>query len=416
MLYHFADSYINYRQFKALNKKSPPAALKAQVDQDTFIKSQNYARDRLKLSFFKTVYQAAKQLLYVKYDLFPKIWNLSGIILKNIAPFLPKSFVGTILQAVIFENIQFGLNTVMSLPLDLYANFIIEAKHGFNKYTLKSFLIDQLKIIVFSSIIHSIVAAGISKVIDYFGLQFVFYSSAFLLLFLIFLYTVIPVVIIPWIYKMTSLENGELRNELEALTAKVKFPSSNLFVIDGSSKSSHSNAFFSGLPWSKQIVLYDTLIESASTDEIVAVLAHEIGHWKLNHILQLLIGDFVQSVVNFYLFLFFLNNKSFYNQFGFGNVRAAWVAFTIYNLLIQPVELLNNLALNQLTRRNEYLADEYAKELGYSDALARALIILDKENLTSTDPDWLYSCYKLSHPSLTERLSAIGYVSEKKIT
>ncbi|KAG9526639.1 CAAX prenyl protease 1, partial [Aureobasidium melanogenum] len=178
----------------------------------------------------------------------------------------------------------------------------------------------------------------------------------------------------------------------------------------------HSNAYFTGLPWKKKIVIYDTLIEKSDTKEIEAVLAHELGHWKMGHTTKLLLISQVHLFYMFALFSVFINNQSLYNAFGFTRERPIMIGFILFNEVLAPTDSVIKLLMNIMTRRMEFEADNFSLKLGYSAELASSLIKLQIQNLSSMDADWMYSSFHYSHPILTERLKAVGWTSEKKVS
>ncbi|KAI5965663.1 STE24 [Candida pseudojiufengensis] len=410
------ESYLDYRQYKVLTKKSPPASIKAEVNQETFDKSQKYSRSKAKFSFFNSTFDLLQNLAVIKYDLLPKVWGWSGYAMSKAAFLLPKFMGGVITQSLIFIITSQILGTIVGLPLSYYQNFVLEAKYGFNKQSIGLWITDTLKKIGLLIVLGSPVIAGILKIIDYYGNSFIFYLMGFILLINLIAMTIIPTLIMPLFNKFTPLEDGELKTAIENLASSQKFPLTKLQVVDGSKRSSHSNAYFTGLPWSKQIVLFDTLIEHNSTEETVAVLAHEIGHWRLNHIPKMLtMGQFHLFII-FSLFNAFVHNKSLYNSFGFYNQQPIAIGFTLFNDILRPLECILDFSQNLISRKHEYDADKYALNCGYSEELARSLIKLSNENLSSMNADWLFSAYHHSHPILPERLSALGYVSKEKIS
>lgn len=332
------------------------------------------------------------------------------------ASILPKFMGGVITQSIFFVFTSQILSTIIGLPLSYYKNFVLEEKYGFNKLTVKLWISDMLKGIGLSIVLGSPVLAGFLKIIDYYGDQFIFYLMGFVLVVNLVAMTIIPTLIMPLFNKFTPLEDGELKTAIEELASKHNFPLTKLFVIDGSKRSSHSNAYFTGLPWSKQIVLFDTLIEHNSTDETVAVLAHEIGHWKLNHLPKMLLMSQGHLFLIFSLFSAFIHNKSLFNAFGFIDQKPILIGFLLFNDIFQPLECVLTFGQHLISRKHEYEADKYAVDCGYSENLSRALIKLSKENLSGLNADWLYSSYHHSHPILPERLDAMGYVSREKVS
>lgn len=406
---------MEYRQYQVLKRKSPPASLKAEVTTETFEKSQAYARSKAKFGFFSGALGLLQNIAAIKYDLLPKFWSLSGYLLVKAAPILPRAFGGVITQSVIFFGVQQIFQSVLSSPLSYYSNFVLEEKYGFNKLTLGLWLSDKVKGDALSLVLGSPIMAILLKIFDSAGDSFVGYTTAFVLVVQLVFMTIFPSLIQPLFNKFTPLEDGELKVAIEKLATDQGFPLGKLYVIDGSKRSGHSNAYFTGLPWSKQIVLFDTLIDHSLVEETVAVLAHEIGHWKLSHLPKKILASQGHIFTLFSLFSAFIRNKSLYSSFGFATVQPTLIGFTLFTDIFSPVDSVLRFGNNLLSRDFEYQADAYAKKFGYSNDLAKALIKLLSENLSTMDADWLYSAYHHSHPILPERLEAIGYVSEEKI-
>lgn len=408
------ETYLGYRQYQVLQKTSLPSTIKQEVPKETFDKSQDYSRAKQRFAFISDGYSLVKNLLFIKYDVLPKFWSFGGSILKTVAPYLPKFMGGIITQSIFFVFVLSIFSNLTSLPVDYYQTFVLEEKYGFNKSTVGLWITDQLKSLALSFVLLPPVLAGILKIIDTFGQSFILYLSGFVLVTQLVLMTIYPSLIQPLFNKFTPLEDGELKDAIEDLARKQQFPLTKLYVIDGSKRSGHSNAYFTGLPWSKQIVLFDTLIEQSTVDETVAVLAHEIGHWKLNHLPQMLLFSQLNVSFMFSIFAAFVNNNSLYRSFGFAT-NPTMVGLILFSDIFKPVESGLQFIQNLFIRKNEYEADEYAKTCGYTEDLGKSLIKLNVENLSYFEADWLYSAYHRSHPLLTERLEAIGYVSKEKV-
>lgn len=409
------ESYLELRQYKVLKQKSPPESIKKEVSQETFDKAQEYSRAKARFSLFSSTFSLFQNSAIIKYDLLPKVWLWSGSIMKGCGAILPKAMGGVITQSLFFVFTTQILTTIIGLPLSYYKHFVLEEKFGFNKQTIGLWVSDMLKSIALSIVLGSPVIAGFLKIIEYFDDKFIFYLMCFILVINLIAMTIVPTLIMPLFNKFTPLEDGELKTAIENLASQQKFPLAKLFVIDGSKRSSHSNAYFTGLPWSKQIVLFDTLIEHNTTEETVAVLAHEIGHWKLNHLPKMIVMMQGHLFMLFSLYSAFIHNNSLYTSFGFVNQQPILIGFMLFNDILQPVECLMTFVQNLVSRKHEYEADEYANECGYSEELCRSLLKLSKENLSSMNADWLYSSFHYSHPILPERLSALGYVSKEKV-
>jgi STE24 endopeptidase len=385
------------------------------VDKETFDKSQDYSRAKSRFGFFSSTFGLVKNIAFIKYDLLPKLWSISGCFMSRIAPVLPSFMGGILTQSMIFFAGTQLLSTILSLPFDYYHHFILEEKYGFNKQTVKLWVIDNIKSFALFMVIGNPLAAAFFKIIDVSGDSFIFYIMTFILVVQLIAITIYPTLIQPLFNTLSPLEDGELKTAIEKLAKDHKFPLTELYVIDGSKRSSHSNAYFTGLPWKKSIVLFDTLIEHSTVEETVAVLAHEIGHWKLNHIPKSLLFAQVHLFLVFSMFSGFINNNSLYSSFGFRTIKPTIIGFVLFSDIFTPVEGVMQFAHNLMSRTFEYQADNYAVDNGYSNVLARSLLKMFTENLGSIDADWLYSAYHHSHPILPERLKGLGYVSEEKV-
>lgn len=407
---YILEGLLSLRQYKILQRTKPPKVLEGEVSQEVFDKSQAYARAKAKFGFITGLYGQIQNIAFVYGNVLPKIWGFSGLFL---ARYLPSRFQGEISQTLVFFFIFNIISTVLSLPISYYGTFILEQKFGFNKQTPKLWISDMLKGQALGVVLGGPIISAMLKIIQKTGNEFFYYLWLFSVFVQIFAITIYPSVILPLFNKLSPLQPGELKTGVENLAKKLNFPLSELYVIDGSKRSSHSNAYFYGLPWKKHIVIYDTLIEQSEPEEVVAVLSHELGHWSLGHTTKLLgITQFHMFYI-FALFSVFVNNKSLYESFGFHNQQPIMIGFLLFSDALVPMDAVLKLFMNILSRKFEFQADAFALKLGYSDKLAQSLLKLQIENLSTMDADWMYASYHYSHPILTERLSAIGWKGNK---
>ncbi|CCH46105.1 CAAX prenyl protease 1 [Wickerhamomyces ciferrii] len=403
------ETYLTYRQYKVLQKDSLPPTLQAEIDDKTFKQSQEYSRAKAKFSIFNQVFSYVQNVGFIVLDFLPKLWSLGGDLYSKSIKFLPAfAQSSVIVHSLYFLFLLQVISTVISLPISYYQTFVLEEKFGFNKSTRTLWITDAFKSILLTVLLGFPILAGFLKVIDYFGDSFVFYVWIFLMSVQVIAIAIYPTLIQPLFNKLTPLEEGELKESIENLASKNEFPLSKLYVIDGSKRSGHSNAYFYGLPWSKQIVIYDTLINTSTTDETTAVLAHEIGHWALSHTSKTLVIAQAHILFIFTLFSGFIHNKSLFESFEFFGQEPVIIGFLLFNDILQPLDNLLTFFMNLLSRKHEYEADEYAVKQGYAKELSKSLVNLNIKNLSSPDADWLYSSYHYSHPILAERLDAIN--------
>jgi len=405
------EGFLSLRQYQVLRQTRPPKVLENEVSQEVFDKSQAYGRAKAKYSLFSGLYGQIQNTAFIYYDVLPKLWALTGSWLLR---FAPERFSGEISHSIVFVLTFIVIQQILSLPTSVYHTFVLEEKFGFNKQTPKLFVMDMLKSQMLAFILTPPILAGFLAIVQKTGNKFFYYLWLFGAGLQVFMITVYPITILPLFNKLSPLEPGDLKTGVEGLAKRLKFPLSELHVIDGSKRSAHSNAYFFGMPWKKHIVIYDTLIEKSETQEVVAVLAHELGHWSLGHTTRLFGISQAHFFYIFALFSVFINNRSLYESFGFHKEFPIIIGFILFSDALAPMDTVIKLLMNILSRRYEFQADEFAQKLGYSTELARSLIKLQIQNLSTMDADWMYASYHFSHPILSERLGALGWYGDSK--
>lgn len=400
------EGLLSLRQYKVLQQKKPPKALEDEVSQDVFDKSQAYGRAKSKFGFISGLYSQIQNVLFIQYDVLPKLWSLTGLWLAHYAP---ARFSGEISHSIIFFFTFSLISQLLALPTAYYGTFVLEEKFGFNKQTIKLWITDMLKSQGLMVVLGTPLLSAFLKIIQVTGTGFFYYLWMFGIVVQLFAITIFPIFILPLFNKLSPLEPGELKTGVEGLAKKLDFPLKELYVIDGSKRSAHSNAYFYGLPWKKHIVIYDTLIEKSETEEVVAVLSHELGHWSLSHTTKLFgIAQFHMFYI-FALFSVFIDNASLYSSFGFHRTHPIIIGFILFSDALAPMDAVVKLLMNVLSRKFEFEADAFAVSLGYKTELAKSLIKLQVQNLSTMDADWIYASYHYSHPILPERLGALGW-------
>ncbi|KAJ3130048.1 CAAX prenyl protease 1 [Nowakowskiella sp. JEL0407] len=402
--------FIWENYLRKFGETSVPKLLKEVVPGEDFTKAQEYGRAKSKFGFVSGAFSQLQTTIIFLFDLIPYFWSVSDLLLDRFG--VQKNEIITSLLFVVIISV---LSTLINIPFSLYYTFVLEEKFGFNKQTIGLFFVDMIKSLAISLIIGLPVLAGFLKIIQTFS-NFFLYIWLFMLAFQFVMTLIFPTVIQPLFNTFTPLKEGELKEKIVELAKSIKFPLTKIFVIDGSKRSSHSNAYFFGFWKIKRIVLFDTLLEQANDDEILAVLAHELGHWSYNHVFKTLAVSQVHLFVVFYLFSLFIHDTQLYKSFGFSE-QPILIGFLLFQFIYSPVESVMGFLMNILSRKHEFEADSFAKSLGYSKFLKSGLVKLHLKNLGSMNPDKLYSAYHYSHPPLIERLEALEdpLVSQKKV-
>jgi STE24 endopeptidase len=312
-----------------------------------------------------------------------------------------------IFLALAFFGILMITSDILTIPFQWYSTFVIEEKYGFNKTTGKIFIADKLKGYLLSALIGAPLISILIYLVQYIGpnfwIWFALIAAAFILMANMF-YTSL---ILPLFNKLTPLPAGELKEQIEAFSKKVNFPLDNIFVIDGSKRSKKANAFFAGIGKKKKIVLYDTLIANHTTEELVAVLAHEVGHFKKKHI----IWSYMLSVIQIFFTLFILSLMVFNEHISIAlgaDQLGIHLNLLAFGILFSPISGITGLLMNIFSRKNEYEADAYARETFDGGALVSALKKLSVDSLSNLYPHPLYVFFHYSHPPLLRRLEALS--------
>jgi len=362
-------------------------------DKDKYRRAQEYTIVKTKFGFIADVFD----LILIFGFWFLKGFNYLDNFVRGITD-------NPILAGLLYIGILLLLKALISLPFSIYSTFIIEERFGFNKTTVKTFILDLLKGLILSSVIGGIILSIVLGFFLYFGNLAWLYAWIAVTIFSLIMTYIAPTLIMPIFNKFTPLEDGELREKIFAYAKKVGFPLQNVFVMDGSKRSSKTNAFFTGFGKNKRIVLYDTLIEKHTPDELVAVLAHEIGHYKKKHILIGMLIGLVHSFIMFYLLSIFLSAKGLFDAFFMEHI-SVYAGLLFFGLLYTPIESILSVLFAMLSRRNEFQADEFAVRTiedpnNFIDALKR----LSAENLSNLTPHPFYVFLNYSHPPVLERI------------
>ena len=383
--------YINDKNWK----ESIPNDLEGFYDSDKYQKAKNYKIERGKISLLNSSISFVITLLMLFFFGF-------GLISEYAVSFSDSS----IIQSCIFFMIFHLLTTFLGMPFSYYSTFFIEEKYGFNKTTLKIFIVDKIKGLFISSLFIIVLTSLAVVSIEYFSTGFWIWLWIGLSLFMVFLNMFYADLIVPIFNKLTPLENGELRSKIESYSKKVGYSLKNIFVIDGSKRSTKANAFFSGLGPRKTIALYDTLIEKHTDEELVSVLAHEVGHFKKKHILVSMFLTILQLGIMCYLFELCMNMEVIASSLGSSKMNFH-IGIIAFSFLYSPIGLITGVLMNILSRKNEYEADKFAKDTYNGNFLELALKKLSVDSLSNLYPHPLYVFVHYSHPPLLKRLARL---------
>jgi STE24 endopeptidase len=312
-----------------------------------------------------------------------------------------------ILISLVFFGILYIANDLLSTPFEVYDIFAIEERFGFNKMTPKIFVMDKLKSYLITVVISGALLSLVMYIYQLLPQYFWLLAWALVSVFSLFMMMFYSNLIVPLFNKQSPLEEGELRNEIEDFCKKADFQLKNVFVIDGSKRSTKGNAYFTGLGAKKRIVLYDTLIQDLSKEEIVAVLAHEIGHYKKKHTTISLILSLANTGVMFYILSLFLGNLSLSQAFG-SNEPSFHLSVLAFAILYSPISVLLGVGMNVVSRRNEYQADAFAAHFGLAEHLISGLKKLSSKSLSNLQPHPAYVFMYYSHPTLLQRMEKIA--------
>lgn len=311
-----------------------------------------------------------------------------------------------VLMALLFFGILGFVADILGTPFSVYSTFVIEEKFGFNKTTVKTFVLDKLKGWLLGLIIGGGLLSLIVWIYQATGPWFWLIAWGAISFFTIFMTLFYSNIIVPLFNRQTPLEPGELRGAIEAFAKKTGFNLKNIFVIDGSKRSTKANAYFTGLGRKKRIVLYDTLIKEHSTDELVAVLAHEIGHYKKKHTLIGTITSILQTGLVLFILSRFLDSPYLSGALG-ATEPSFHMSVVAFGILYTPLSVLLGLVMNMVSRKHEFAADRFAAVNFSGESLSRALIRLSVNNLSNLRPHPLYVFFYYSHPPLLKRLESI---------
>jgi len=373
-----------------------PEEFKGIYDTDTYHKSQDYNRMKTIFGLFVSSLSLAVTLLF---------WFAGGF---NFLDTIVRSWNLTpILVGMIYIASLLLLRGLFVLPFTIVNTFVIEERFGFNKTTPAIFITDLLKGLALATLIGGPLLAGVLAFFQYAGAFAWLYCWIVTSLFSLFIQFIAPTWIMPIFNKFTPLEEGTLKESIMRYARSVNFSITDIFVIDGSRRSSKSNAFFTGFGKNKRVALFDTLVEKHGVPELVAILAHEIGHYKKLHIIQSMVINIFHTGVMFFLLSIFIGNEKLFQAFYMEHV-SIYAGFIFFGMLYTPVEFVLSIFINMLSRNNEFQADRFASStINNPETLVNALKNLSVHNLSNLRPHAFYVFFNYSHPPVLKRIKAI---------
>ena len=387
-------SFVNSRNRE---KKIPPE-LEGIYDSEKYRKSQEYQAEQERFSQITSTFSYVLIITL----LLTSGFGLLDDWLREYAAFNP-------VRTLMFFGVLFIASDLLNTPFQIYSTFVIEEKYGFNKTTPRTFILDKIKGYLLTAFLGALLLGALIFLVMQFGSGFWIYFWIVITVFMLFMNMFYTTLIMPLFNKLVPLENGDLKAAIEKYSSKVNFPLKNIFVVDGSKRSAKANAFFSGLGKKKKIVLYDTLIENHSIEELVAVLAHEAGHFKKKHIIFSMIFGILQTGLMLYLLSLMINSSEVSWALG-GQTTALHLNMLAFGILYSPISTLLGILSNMYSRKNEYEADEYAVSTYAKEPLQTALKKLTSDNLSNLLPHPWYVFVHYSHPTLLQRLTAMDAV------
>ena len=392
-----------------LNLKAAGAPLPVEFtgvyDEDAYSKSRDYLRVSTVFSLFGATVDLSVLLLF---------WFLGGFNLLD--HFLRGFGFYPIATGVLYIGLLLLMQSLIDLPFSLYKTFVIEEKFGFNKTTPKVFAADILKTLLLTLLIGTPLLFAVLWFFEESGPMAWLWAWGGITLFSLVLQYVAPTWIMPLFNKFVPLEEGELKSAIMQYADKVRFPLTGIYVLDGSKRSARANAFFTGFGKRKRIALFDTLITAHPVHELVAVLAHEIGHFKKKHIIVNMILSMGNLGVLFFLLSLFMNNRALFDAFFMHDI-SVYGSLIFFSLLYSPVEWILSIAIQALSRKHEYEADYFAvTTFDRGASLADALKKLSRNNLSNLTPHPLYVFLNYSHPPVLQRITRIREISAKSLS
>ena len=376
------------------------------LTEDDMTKTLAYTKDKYNYGVFSSIVSTTITLIFLAFGGLGFVEGLSNELSASIS-----SSASSIVTGLIFFGLLGAASSLMGLPFELWYTFKLEQKHGFNRQTIRGFFVDRIKGLVLALLLGAPLLGGVLWIMTRMGDNWWIYAWVAMSTFSIFASWIYPTLLAPLFNKFSPLPEGPLKDGIFSLAKKIGFRAGGVFVMDASKRSSHGNAYFTGVFGAKRIVLFDTLVESMTPDEVVAVLAHELGHFKLNHVRWGVIRGVLMTGVVFWLMSLTMPLEVFYKAFGLTGVTP-FATLIVFGLWFSAVEFCAHPLGTWLSRRNEFAADRFAREnLGGAKDLSSALLKLREKSHAMPVTHPLFSLFYHSHPPMLERIKALNAVN-----
>ena len=389
------NAIADYLNLKML-RSDLPELFQGVYDPARYRKSQQYLKVNTRFGWITGIFDLIVILIFWFGEGFPLLDNWV------------RSFnYGPVITGLIYMGVLIFFKSLISLPFSIYATFVIEERFGFNQTTWSTFVLDIAKGILLAILLGGPLLAGVLLFFEYAGANAWWYCWIAVTLYMLGVQFIAPTWIMPLFNKFSALEEGELKSSILSYAASIKFPIDNVYVMDGSKRSSKSNAFFTGFGKHRRIVLFDTLIEQHTTGELLAVLAHEMGHYKKKHILQSLVLGIIQMGIMLYLLSLFISYQGLFDAF-YMPQKSVYAGLIFFGMLYSPLGFIIGIFMQMLSRKNEFAADRFSVETTRDpESMADALKKLSINNLSNLLPHPLYVFLNYSHPPVLQRIRAI---------
>ena len=365
-------------------------------DDKKYSKSQEYLKDKTKLGLYSSTFSLILTLIVIHFGLFGFLDE-----------FVRSNSTHYIISGLIFFGILFLINDILNIPFSLYSTFVVEEKYGFNKTSIHTFIADKCKGYGLTIVFGSAIMVPVFYFFNTFQDNGWWIAWALITAFMIAVQPLFVHVIAPMFNKFTPLEEGDLKTAIEEFANKVGFPIGRIDVMDGSKRSAHSNAYFSGFGKSRRIALFDTLLDKHSTEEIVSVVAHEIGHYKKKHIITGTVLGVIETGIMLFIFNLFMNDSDLFAVFSVDTV-SIYCGLVFFSMLYSPISMVTSIFTTAMSRKNEFEADAYALETTQKpEPLISMLKGLSASNLSHLTPHPLMVFLSYSHPPVVDRIAAV---------